>query len=36
VKELKKTFPDLNVDFKDLEGGLHSWAKTVDASFPVY
>ena len=26
----------LQVDVKDVIGGLHAWAKNVDKSFPVY
>ncbi|KAL1109976.1 hypothetical protein AAG570_014085 [Ranatra chinensis] len=36
VAELKKMFPEFSDRFKDLQGGLHSWAKNVDNSFPVY
>lgn len=25
-----------NVVFKDIAGGLHSWAKHIDKDFPVY
>ena len=25
-----------NIYFKDIEGGLHSWIKNIDSSFPFY
>ena len=36
VKLLKEKFADLDLVIKDIEGGLHAWARDVDRSFPVY
>ena len=34
VREVKKLLPE--VDVRDIVGGLHAWAKTVDKDFPIY
>jgi adenylyltransferase/sulfurtransferase len=36
VRLLQEKFSDLNLIIKDIEGGLHAWARDVDKSFPVY
>jgi len=36
VKLLEEKFTGLSLSFKDIEGGLHQWAKDVDTDFPVY
>lgn len=36
VLALRESLSGLNVSVKDVIGGLHSWAKDVDPSFPVY
>ncbi|XP_023707636.2 adenylyltransferase and sulfurtransferase MOCS3 isoform X2 [Cryptotermes secundus] len=36
VLALRETLSGLNVSVKDIIGGLHSWAKDIDPSFPVY
>jgi len=36
VRILQEKFSDLSLTFKDIEGGLHGWAKEVEKDFPVY
>jgi hypothetical protein len=36
VLALRESLSGLNVSVKDIIGGLHSWAKDIDPSFPVY
>lgn len=36
VLALREVLNGLNVSVRDIIGGLHSWAKDVDPSFPVY
>lgn len=36
TQKLKEKFKNLNVDIKDIKGGLLGWTKTVDKNFPVY
>lgn len=37
VIKLKDVFKiNKNIFFKDIEGGLHSWIKNIDSSFPYY
>ena len=36
TQKLKEKFKSLNVDIKDIKGGLLGWTKTVDKNFPVY
>lgn len=36
INKLKDKFRDLNVNFKDLKGGLYAWNKQVDRNFPIY
>lgn len=36
VLKLKESLKDYDVAVRDLEGGLHAWAKIVDTNFPVY
>ena len=36
VLALRESLRGLDVSVKDIIGGLHSWAKDVDPSFPVY
>jgi rhodanese-related sulfurtransferase len=36
VLALQESLSGLNVSVKDIIGGLHSWAKDIDPSFPVY
>ena len=34
VREVMKLLPE--VDVRDIVGGLHAWAKTIDKDFPIY
>ncbi|XP_069696408.1 adenylyltransferase and sulfurtransferase MOCS3 [Periplaneta americana] len=36
VLALRKSLNDLHISVKDIIGGLHSWAREIDPSFPVY
>lgn len=36
VKLLQDKFSGLSLSFKDIQGGLHGWAKHVDTNFPIY
>ncbi|CAG2241359.1 MOCS3 [Mytilus edulis] len=36
TQKLKDKFKDLNLDIKDLKGGLLGWTKHVDKNFPIY
>lgn len=36
VLKLEKALQDQNVVVRDLEGGLHAWARKVDSDFPIY
>jgi hypothetical protein len=36
VLTLRKALSGLRIAVKDIMGGLHSWAKDIDPSFPVY
>ncbi|KAF5301485.1 hypothetical protein FQR65_LT08788 [Abscondita terminalis] len=36
VSKLKVQFPDASVRFFNVKGGLHSYARVIDSSFPVY
>lgn len=36
VQRLRQNFEDSNVRIRDIVGGLHAWANTVDPTFPVY
>ncbi|XP_022333383.2 adenylyltransferase and sulfurtransferase MOCS3-like [Crassostrea virginica] len=36
VQKLKNHFKSDSIQFKDITGGLHAWAKHVDTNFPVY
>ncbi len=36
VQALQKSFAGRNIQIRDIVGGLHSWARTVDPTFPVY
>ena len=36
VQKLKNHFKSDSIQFKDITGGLHAWAKHIDTNFPVY
>jgi len=36
VQSLKTKFAGRNIQIRDIVGGLHSWARTVDPTFPIY
>jgi adenylyltransferase/sulfurtransferase len=36
VRRFREQLGDRKVRIRDIVGGLHAWAKTVDPTFPVY
>ncbi|XP_076668559.1 ubiquitin-like activating enzyme 4 [Andrena cerasifolii] len=36
VQHLQKIFNESNIDIKDIIGGIHTWSKRIDHTFPVY